>query len=49
MAGRTGASAEGLDALQPFFRSLPGHLRAAYVVIVHPAPDLVKNPGTRSS
>jgi two-component system, chemotaxis family, CheB/CheR fusion protein len=34
-----GASAGGLEALQTFFRSLGGNVGAAYVVIVHLAPD----------
>jgi two-component system, chemotaxis family, CheB/CheR fusion protein len=34
-----GASAGGLEALQQFFRALPADLGAAYVVIVHLAPD----------
>ncbi len=34
-----GASAGGLEALQHFFRNVPDDLGAAYVVIVHLAPD----------
>ncbi len=34
-----GASAGGLEALQTFFQSIPADLGAAYVVIVHLAPD----------
>ena len=34
-----GASAGGLEALKTFFQSIPDDLSAAYVVIVHLAPD----------
>ncbi len=34
-----GASAGGLEALRAFFQHLPNDLGAAYVVIVHLAPD----------
>jgi len=34
-----GASAGGLEALQQFFRNVPSDVGAAYVVIVHLAPD----------
>src|SRR4051812_42154711 len=34
-----GASAGGVQALQQFFRALPGNLGLAYIVVVHLAPD----------
>jgi len=38
-----GASAGGIEALKTFFEALPGRSGAAYVVVVHLAPDHASN------
>lgn len=38
-----GASAGGIEALKTFFEALPGRTGAAYVVVVHLAPDHASN------